>query len=288
MPGRIALLAWPKTHWGPSAAEARGLSEDLRRALELAAESDAIRVQLIRGDKRDRSRGRVGLYLFPEQRAWRSLDQQAAAAVITEAAAGRSPATDGSEPFDDTLVLCCTDGKVDACCAKFGKATERALAVAAAGHPGIQVWETSHVGGCRLAASCLVLPQRSLYSRVDPGHASAFIQALASGRIYLPCYRGHPDLDEADQVVHAAALGWAHRHGLPEHVHIERRDQPDSDRLDVQVHVGDPVDSRSGRRLRVACRRQDFNIYSNCSKRRAGETYPFPRWFAVALEPVDS
>jgi hypothetical protein len=133
-----------------------------------------------------------------------------------------------------------------------------------------------------------VLPQRSLYSRVDPGHASAFIQALASGRIYLPCYRGHPDLDEADQVVHAAALGWAHRHGLPEHVHIERRDQPDSDRLDVQVHVGDPVDSRSGRRLRVACRRQDFNIYSNCSKRRAGETYPFPRWFAVALEPVDS
>jgi hypothetical protein len=287
VPSRIALLAWPKTHWGESAAEARGLTADLRRALELADESDTVRVQLVRGSKRDSSRGRVDLYLFPERRAWRSLDQEAAAKVISEVAAGRSPVADGSEPFADTLVLCCTDGKVDACCAKFGKATERALAAAAADYPGIRVWETAHVGGCRLAASCLVLPQRSLYSRVEPSHASAFVQAIASDRIYLPCYRGDPDLDEPDQVAHAAALGWAQRHGLPERVRIERRDQPDADRLDVQVHVGDPVDSRSGRRLRISCRRQDFSIYSNCSKRRAGETYPFPRWFAVALEPVE-
>ena len=50
------------------------------------------------------------------------------------------------------LLLVCTHGRRDACCAQFGRPTAMALAR----RYGTAVWETTHVGGDRFA-----LPKKS-------------------------------------------------------------------------------------------------------------------------------
>ena len=105
------------------------------------------------------------------------------------------------------LVLCCTHGTKDKCCAKYGYKTFKALASTVAEHPlPFEVWESSHLGGCRLAASVIVLPNVRKYGRITPEQALPFLQAEARQQRFLPGYRGGSQLTPAQQSAEIAAL----------------------------------------------------------------------------------
>ena len=89
----------------------------------------------------------------------------------------------------------CTHGRHDACCARHGRPVAEALDA----HWPKQTWETSHIGGDRLAGNILVLPLGIYYGRVDPGEAVAVMQRLAEGELSLPHYRGRTFLPFAAQ-----------------------------------------------------------------------------------------
>ncbi|MBW3657955.1 MAG: sucrase ferredoxin [Actinobacteria bacterium] len=102
---------------------------------------------------------------------------------------------DTAEPVADThtdpLVLVCTNGRHDACCAVEG----RPVATAAAAVLGDVVWECSHIGGDRFAANVLFLPEGVYYGRVLASDVVELAQRFAAGRLSLPHYRGrapHP------------------------------------------------------------------------------------------------
>ncbi|HWB70647.1 MAG TPA: sucrase ferredoxin [Egibacteraceae bacterium] len=99
------------------------------------------------------------------------------------------------EPVVGPLVLACTHGKVDACCARYGRVTAAALA----GAFGERVWECSHVGGCRFAANLLCLPHGLLFGRAAPEAAVALAAGYAAGRIDLEHYRGRCGTHQAVQ-----------------------------------------------------------------------------------------
>ena len=62
------------------------------------------------------------------------------------------------------ILLVCTHGVHDTCCALRGRPVAAALA---ARWPG-QVWECSHVGGDRFAPNVVVLPDGFYYGNLDP------------------------------------------------------------------------------------------------------------------------
>lgn len=74
-----------------------------------------------------------------------------------------------------SLVLCCTHGRHDRCCAKFGFAAYKALVAAAERRwrDRFSVWEVTHLGGCRLAASVMLFPEMRKYGRLAPADAEA-------------------------------------------------------------------------------------------------------------------
>jgi hypothetical protein len=105
-------------------------------------------------------------------------------------------------PFDDVerpagwhevtapLLLVCTHGRHDQCCAVRGRPVAAALSALRPEH----VWECSHVGGDRFAANLLVLPHGLYLGRVPAADADALLQALDAGRLPLPWVRGRSSL----------------------------------------------------------------------------------------------
>jgi hypothetical protein len=114
------------------------------------------------------------------------------------AAATRDEPPPGAEPVDDPLVVVCTHGKRDACCALWG----RPMAVALAAHLGELVWETSHTGGHRFAPNILTFPAGSVHGFVDD--AGALADAVAGGRLDLDHYRGYSGWPKPAQTAEVA------------------------------------------------------------------------------------
>jgi (2Fe-2S) ferredoxin len=82
-------------------------------------------------------------------------------------------------PWTGPLVLVCTHGKRDRCCALKGAALYRALEDV---QPGA-VWQASHLGGHRFAPTVAVLPDGHYYGRVSPGEAEDFMCGVRENRL---------------------------------------------------------------------------------------------------------
>jgi hypothetical protein len=90
-------------------------------------------------------------------------------------------------PLDHPLLVVCTHGKRDRCCAKNGRPLYDALRREA--EPD-WVWQSTHVGGDRFAGNVVVLPQALYFGRVEVEDAPVLLEAHAAGRIDLERYRG--------------------------------------------------------------------------------------------------
>lgn len=100
----------------------------------------------------------------------------------------------------DPLLLVCTHGRRDRCCAVDGRAL--ALSVVDAGEQ--HVWECSHLGGHRFAPTALVLPTGYAYGRLDPATAIAARKAAFPGEVDTTLCRGRSTWSPAGQVAELA------------------------------------------------------------------------------------
>lgn len=83
-------------------------------------------------------------------------------------------------PVPDRLLLVCTNGRRDVCCALRGRPVAAALAP---GHDD-RVWECTHIGGHRFAPTAVLLPTGYSYGRVT---AAAGARLLAGGPVLAHC-----------------------------------------------------------------------------------------------------
>jgi hypothetical protein len=96
---------------------------------------------------------------------------------------------DGAQgtPINGPLLVVCTHGKRDPCCALHGRPLYDALRHAT---DADRVWQSTHVGGDRFAGNVVVLPHGLYYGRVAPGDVGRLLTAHAAGRVDLDGYRG--------------------------------------------------------------------------------------------------
>lgn len=85
------------------------------------------------------------------------------------------------------IYLVCTNGRRDRCCAKWGLPVYNAMA----SYGGNSVWQTSHTGGHRFAATAVCLPEGVMYGWLTPDDARPLIDAHRQRQLYrLDRYRG--------------------------------------------------------------------------------------------------
>ena len=110
-------------------------------------------------------------------------------------------AADWARPVEGPLLVVCTHGKRDRCCAKFGRPLYDAVREQTEEDT---VWQASHVGGDRFAGNLVSLPDGLYFGRVERAEAWALLDEVLAGRIPLEHYRGRSCYSFAEQAAERA------------------------------------------------------------------------------------
>ncbi len=192
--------------WGSEAVPSSRLGPATTAALAAAARASGSKLLLVRRPvRRGADSGR--------RRLFRAVCRRGAEQVLTKECAveelpGAAVDDDGWEPADGPLLLVCTHGRKDWCCAVRG----RPLAAALGALEPDGTWECSHLGGCRFAANLLVLPSGLTYGQVDAGAADEVVAAVREGRVLTRSLRGRTSDAMVVQAADAHARAALGRH----------------------------------------------------------------------------
>jgi hypothetical protein len=263
----LVAIAWPKPLWHPDeVALSHGLPRDISELQERAkAAGQKVDVRLFQ-----RAPGMLrepAELICISAAGGRSLHHNSIPiAEIARRAARFLTGEDTGPALGTPQILVCTDGKHDRCCATHGREMYEALRARAAAHPSrIEVAESSHLGGHRFAANCIVLPEARMYGRLRPEDAPAFIASIEEERVYLSRYRGRLGLGEAQQVAEAQVLS---RH--PQARALEFGEpEPGDGRVRVPVSF---ENNGVTYRTQVLCHAQSFRSAPSCSPDAEPET----------------
>jgi hypothetical protein len=202
--------------WGRKALTQSHLDPILGAALEAAAAKHRARVALIRRPGRHPDPRRKGW----TRQVWIASTRPGATwllggriadvgvleflpwnALVTGDYDAVRAAVPGLERDTEPLLLVCTNGRRDVCCASFGRPVVTALHE---WRPG-RVWETTHLGGHRFAPTCAVLPHGIVHGRMGVDAAQHVVTSASDRRLVLDGYRGRstfePPVQAAEAVV---------------------------------------------------------------------------------------
>lgn len=278
-PERQLLLYWPHGKWRAPRHESKELSPELAGAIRRSGKEAGLPVLLV--DRRLSGEPVPTLLSLPDRIACEPRSEAELIAMIE--AAGRGETLAGRHD-PRIVILCCTDGKRDPCCAKWGFATYKEL-VAQADPARFNILETTHQGGCRLAATVTVQPRRERYGRLSAEQVPAFLDAIGNSRKYLPAMRGRGGLSEAAMIAEIAGMTWAEANGFAQSdVVLPRTDFPGPAEAEGSIVVTVRVDSRT---LAVRLEPMRLLMAGHCDVLEEGQGKPGYRWVQAALTETD-
>ncbi|MCZ4345595.1 sucrase ferredoxin [Devosia neptuniae] len=260
---RHLFIRWPKGKWRRPRFESVDIEAPLRLAMTAASAPDSY-VGLV-----DAGEGTaLELITFPDATSIVPRNQNHAAELVGRWHAGLPM---GGTALPRRVILCCTDAKTDACCARFGFPVFKALSAAAPAF-GLDVLQCTHIGGCHFAPSVIVMPDRQRYGRLTPAAVPDFLAMVARTDIYLPAYKGDPGLSELEQSAETAARHWAQGRCQVHQVQISGVEMLAEDTATIRVLLGSVP-------LTINAQRQTFHTYGSCKTMGSAPT-PRPRWTA--------
>jgi hypothetical protein len=200
---RFLLIEHPGP-WAFDALESSGIELEILRQLLVATRDAGGRTLLIRRHGRTEQtpeRAWAVADIVDGRILWGSWSDDADLLAARDALG--APSVGWSE---EPVLLVCTHGRHDTCCAIRG----RPVAAALAERHGDRVWECTHVGGDRFAASVVVLPDGTYYGGLDDTHACDVLDRHLAGTVTPSHLRGSSMLSTVAQ---AAAVAVHERFG---------------------------------------------------------------------------
>ncbi len=204
--GLILALEYPQG-WGRDILDGEALGKELAGDISRWLKQNRAQLQFIRrpGRAGQIDRGSATLFIANAAATEPTLERMEIAGV--EALTGvdlSSPGdTPGAERVDHPLLLVCTHGKRDRCCAVKGRPLAAALAEEFAAHPDM-VRESSHTKGHRFAPSMILLPWNYSFGTLNAVDATSVLQDAAAGRLPVVGNRGRGTLGQQEQVAELA------------------------------------------------------------------------------------
>jgi hypothetical protein len=177
--------------WNRELLSGSVLSDALKEHLlaQLAALPRSRLLFVRRPDRRDHPRYAVYFGSTPERGGrFHTLELDAHDDLVElDLAACLAGSASAGAPVDHPLLVVCTHGKRDRCCAKFGRPLYDELCAQAERD---WVWQSTHVGGDRFAGNLVSLPAGLYFGRVERSDVWSLLDELLAGRIAMERYRG--------------------------------------------------------------------------------------------------
>lgn len=209
--GRLTLALEYPHGWGRDILDGDALGRDLAGRIKGYLKDNGAQLQFIRRPGRAGQQMTGSATLFIADAVGGTLEQLSidGPEALPEVDLSNPGAIPGAQRVDHPLLLVCTHGKRDRCCAVKGRPLAGALAQK---YPEL-VWESSHTKGHRFAPSMLLLPWNYSFGRLDADSAEALLTDVLAGRLPLAGNRGRGVYDSQGQVAelavaaHLAAAG---------------------------------------------------------------------------------
>lgn len=190
--------------WGPHALRSRRLPEVVREVITGWQRRQGIRTLLIRRPGRAVA-GPSRVFVANARHGWvqaADFDDLTQVAALDLTGIGGADGV-GLRPHGEPVLLVCTHGRHDPCCAERG----RPLAASLAGRWPDLVWEASHLGGDRFAGNLVALPRGDYFGGLDSGNGRSVVEQYLAGRLDPEFHRGRSSQSwVAQAAVHAARL----------------------------------------------------------------------------------
>jgi hypothetical protein len=188
------LLVEDRSAWGTKAVR-----DVLGAELEAEAKARKVRLQLVRRREGDPAADAVRRVFLVDTEAHEMAVRSVADLSEVPGLLDLSLADFGAQ-LADPILLVCTNGKRDACCALRG----RALVSALADDHGERTWECTHLGGHRFAGNLVCLPEGIVYGRVGAEDGPRLAHAYLDGRLDPALLRGRSAWPPPAQVAERA------------------------------------------------------------------------------------
>ncbi|HEU4676201.1 MAG TPA: sucrase ferredoxin [Motilibacteraceae bacterium] len=249
--------------WGRAALGQSHLDPALGQALDLRSAGSGTKVVLVRRPGRHpddhvlHRREVLVAHTVPGRtwlrRAW--VEDPAVLLELDLAALGRGEADALSplgpvETVEDPVLLVCTNGRRDRCCAILGRPLAEALARDERWHE--HVLEVTHLGGHRFSPTAVLLPWGLAYGRLDQAAAHELLAGAGQGRMLLEGLRGRSTWDRAGQAAEAAVRQAEELTGLDDVVAVRRLPDLSTEHGEHGEHAVREVAAADGRRWQVA------------------------------------
>ncbi|MHA2788140.1 sucrase ferredoxin [Corynebacterium sp. S7] len=198
------IFEWPSS-WSRDVLDGGTLGEEFTARLKAHLKKYGASLQLIRHPTRERRQiTDHHLYLvFAEENIMEVTHVDSPEAILELDLSG--PGRNNLEQRTRPLVLICTHGKRDVCCAIKGRPLVTELEKR---YPfsenGDIVWETSHTKGHRFAPSILLMPWGYSFGRMNTQATESMIGAALNGDYFVPGNRGRGTLTPTGQVAENA------------------------------------------------------------------------------------
>ncbi|HSO27449.1 MAG TPA: sucrase ferredoxin [Anaerolineales bacterium] len=263
--GRVWFLLEYRGAWGQKAFEESSLPPEVKSHLESAcAQNPDCRILLIRQpatEKPDALRFFVVLSDDADPVVYRFElpDYAALTQIDLNAVIQKQPAFEALR-WNEPLFLVCTNGRRDACCAKFGLPVFQAAFEQA----GAAVWQSSHVGGHRFAAILLCFPHGLYYGRLGVGDVAEVILAYERGELRLPYLRGRASYPQPAQ---AAEILLRRQTG---ELQVDAYRLQNLAETQVGVWQADFMEPTTGRTHRIAVQEDEafVDVYESCNREK--------------------
>lgn len=266
---RYFFIKWPRGKWRRPRAETADLGPDMPATITRWL-GDGRHIGFVDGAFGEN----MQVFAFPEGLTRTIKDVDELRQVLD--AWGGGDSIDGT-PIGPEVILCCTDAKTDACCARYGFSVFKTLA-ATADPSRFAVFQCTHIGGCHLAPSIMVMSSKDRYGRLQPEQVGDFLAKLSAGERYLPCFKGSAALSAAAQVAEIAAMRWAEANGFhqPDVVFSQSTSPSEEDPTEITVRVADVS-------LTLMLESQHFEVHGHCEAIDEGPGEMEQRWVCTRI-----
>ena len=200
----FVFITWPKKYWQYDALEAKGdFPKGLKKWMkERSKVSGKISIRLI--NSKGMSSDKVEIFVYPEKYCYSNvLPGQITSVLETYFRDGITTAFSPT-PIEVDQIFICTHGRHDKCCAKFGQElADKIRYHVSRQNTAIEVWDSSHLGGHRFAATMIDFPTGRAYGHLSPDEVPNYLASRKAAQVYGAAYRGSVFLSGLEQVAEA-------------------------------------------------------------------------------------
>jgi hypothetical protein len=285
---RYIFISWPKTWWAKKQYESRNFPQSLAQYLQALQKEKKVFTRLVhRYDKVSEEQSQ--LFIMPDGVKYADVQIGDIENVFRRFFDGLSDEDYDRQEAKGNYMFCCTHGKRDKCCAKFGQPIIKEIErISKDKSFDIEVWECTHIGADRFAATAVVFPHGYMYGRLRSDDCESVVNHLIQGYPYVPCFRGQLGLGSVEQTAQAFGHWYLFEHKIDNaEVTIDDLSQTTNEDYKAIVSVKDKLSKKQYASHSLLLQKKDFSTYMDCDGVKAGSIKKVSRWVVAKSQLLD-